>query len=59
MDELDLVSIFIHKFSANLLQIVLSFFGEEMAIQKFLKMDQTEIDISNDIFFHIPVVFSK
>lgn len=59
MDELDLVSIFIHKFSANLLQIVLSFFGEEMAIQKFLKLDQTEIDISNDIFFHIPVVFSK
>lgn len=30
-----------------------------MAIQKFLKLDQTEIDISNDIFFHIPVVFSK
>lgn len=58
MDELDLVSIFIHKFSANLLQIVL-FFGEEMAIKKFLKLDQTEIDISNDIFFHIPVVFSK
>lgn len=30
-----------------------------MAVQKFLKLDQTEIDISNDIFFHIPVVFSK
>lgn len=59
MDELDLVSIFIHKFSANLLQIVLFFFGEEMAIKKFLILDQTEIDISNDIFFHIPVVFSK
>lgn len=59
MDELDLVSIFIHKFSANLLQIVFFLGGEEMAIQKFLKLDQTEIDISNDIFFHIPVVFSK
>lgn len=45
MDELDLVSIFINKFSANLLQIVFFFWGEEMAIQKFLKLDQTEIDI--------------